>query len=161
VPGIKIAMPSSPAEAKGLMKAAIRDPNPVVFLEHKRLYSVKGEPAPADEVQAAVEFAARLRLKRALPALRRRAFALWGLRSDAVAWHACVALAQLGDEQARRSILKRLDAWSYDARTLAVAAAGQAVLHEARDRIASFRRDPTRAAPEAVSEALRALDAQH
>jgi len=47
VPGIKIAFPSSPAEAKGLLKAAIRDPNPVIFLEHKRLYSVKG-PAPED-----------------------------------------------------------------------------------------------------------------
>jgi acetoin:2,6-dichlorophenolindophenol oxidoreductase subunit beta len=47
VPGIKIAFPSSPAEAKGLLKGAIRDPNPVVFLEHKRLYSVKGD-APVD-----------------------------------------------------------------------------------------------------------------
>jgi pyruvate/2-oxoglutarate/acetoin dehydrogenase E1 component len=47
IPGIKIVMPSTPAEAKGLLKAAIRDPNPVIFLEHKRLYSVKGE-APAD-----------------------------------------------------------------------------------------------------------------
>ena len=47
VPGIKIAFPSSPAEAKGLLKGAIRDPNPVVFLEHKRLYSVKG-PAPEE-----------------------------------------------------------------------------------------------------------------
>jgi pyruvate/2-oxoglutarate/acetoin dehydrogenase E1 component len=50
VPGLKIAAPSSPREAKGLLKAAIRDPNPVIFLEHKRLYSVKGDEPPEDEV---------------------------------------------------------------------------------------------------------------
>jgi pyruvate/2-oxoglutarate/acetoin dehydrogenase E1 component len=49
VPGLKIACPSSPADAKGLLKASIRDDNPVIFLEHKRLYSVKG-PAPEDQL---------------------------------------------------------------------------------------------------------------
>jgi pyruvate/2-oxoglutarate/acetoin dehydrogenase E1 component len=49
VPGLKIAFPSSPAEAKGLLKASIRDDNPVIFLEHKRLYSVKG-PTPEREI---------------------------------------------------------------------------------------------------------------
>ena len=43
IPGLKIAAPATPADAKGLLKAAIRDENPVVFFEHKRLYSLKGE----------------------------------------------------------------------------------------------------------------------
>jgi pyruvate/2-oxoglutarate/acetoin dehydrogenase E1 component len=49
VPGMKIAFPSSPAEAKGLLKGAIRDNNPVIFLEHKRLYSVKGAVPTAEQ----------------------------------------------------------------------------------------------------------------
>jgi pyruvate/2-oxoglutarate/acetoin dehydrogenase E1 component len=43
IPGLKIAMPSTAGEAKGLLKGAIRDNNPVIFLEHKRLYSLKDE----------------------------------------------------------------------------------------------------------------------
>ena len=50
IPGLKIVFPSSPAEAKGLLKAAIRDDNPVIFLEHKRLYSVKAPAPEAGEV---------------------------------------------------------------------------------------------------------------
>ena len=42
-PGLLVAVPSTPADAKGLLKAAIRDDNPVVFIEHESLYGQRGE----------------------------------------------------------------------------------------------------------------------
>jgi len=50
VPGLKVLMPATPADAKGLLKAAIRDDNPVVFIEHRGLYWTKGEIPEKDGV---------------------------------------------------------------------------------------------------------------
>jgi pyruvate/2-oxoglutarate/acetoin dehydrogenase E1 component len=59
ITGLKIAAPATPADAKGLLRAAIRDDNPVVFLEHKRLYALKGEvdsePVPLGRARVARE----------------------------------------------------------------------------------------------------------
>jgi pyruvate/2-oxoglutarate/acetoin dehydrogenase E1 component len=48
VPGLVVVMPATPYDAKGLLKASIRDDNPVIFIEHKAVYRNKG-PVPADD----------------------------------------------------------------------------------------------------------------
>jgi pyruvate dehydrogenase E1 component beta subunit len=51
IPGLLVACPSTPADGKGLLKAAIRDDNPVIFIEHETLYGIRGEvPENGDSV---------------------------------------------------------------------------------------------------------------
>jgi pyruvate/2-oxoglutarate/acetoin dehydrogenase E1 component len=50
IPGIKVVAPSTPADVKGLLAAAVRDPDPVVFFEHKSLYAIKGDVPDGDYV---------------------------------------------------------------------------------------------------------------
>lgn len=50
VPGLKVVAPYTPSDAKGLLKASIRDNNPVLFLEHRGLYWSRGEELQADEI---------------------------------------------------------------------------------------------------------------
>jgi pyruvate/2-oxoglutarate/acetoin dehydrogenase E1 component len=50
VPGLKVIMPSNPADAKGLLKAAIRDDNPVVLIEHRGLYWARGQISEGDSI---------------------------------------------------------------------------------------------------------------
>jgi pyruvate dehydrogenase E1 component beta subunit len=58
IPGLKVVAPANPADMKGLMAAAIRDPDPVIVCEHKALFAIKGEVPDGDHVvplgQAAV-----------------------------------------------------------------------------------------------------------
>ncbi|GIF25539.1 hypothetical protein Ate02nite_82690 [Paractinoplanes tereljensis] len=50
IPGLTVVMPSTPADTYGLLRAAIRDPNPVVFIENRLLYGQKGPKPPADHL---------------------------------------------------------------------------------------------------------------
>jgi pyruvate/2-oxoglutarate/acetoin dehydrogenase E1 component len=59
IPGLLVACPSTPADAKGLLKAAIRDDNPVVFIEHESLYGSRGEVPENGEILSFGEAAIR------------------------------------------------------------------------------------------------------
>lgn len=50
IPGLSVVMPSTPADTYGLLRAAIQDPNPVVFIENRLLYGMKGPQPPADYI---------------------------------------------------------------------------------------------------------------
>jgi 2-oxoisovalerate dehydrogenase E1 component len=50
IPGLTVVMPSTPADTYGLLRAAIQDPNPVVFVENRLLYGMKGPQPPADHI---------------------------------------------------------------------------------------------------------------
>src|SRR5439155_74261 len=52
IPGLKVVAPSTPADVKGLIAAAVRDPDPVIVFEHKSLYPTKGEVPDGEHVDA-------------------------------------------------------------------------------------------------------------
>ncbi len=53
-PGLKVVAPTFPADAKGMLKSAIRDPNPVLFLEHKRTYRLLKEEVPDEDYEVPI-----------------------------------------------------------------------------------------------------------
>jgi HEAT repeat protein len=112
-----------------------------------------------DDEQEAIEYAGEFGITLSRPGLERRARGGW-LVGQPFAWQARVALARLGDEEARRAIVRALGAWSRDTRTLAVVAVGRARLTEARRLLEAMRADPTQADPEVVDEALASLAEQ-
>jgi 2-oxoisovalerate dehydrogenase E1 component beta subunit len=54
VPGLKVVAPSTPYDAKGLLKAAIRDPDPVIYFEHKKAYRALKEELPAEDFEVPI-----------------------------------------------------------------------------------------------------------
>jgi HEAT repeat protein len=153
-------------------RGALRDDAPSVRLAAAVLLARAGDEAgkqviadavnsgkgvdPEDE-QAAIQLAGELRIEAARGGLMQRAWSMLPTRRPRYKWQARIALAALGDTRARQSILRGLDSWSRDARTLAVAAAGRAGLSEARPLLEAMSRDAARADPEAVREALEQL----
>src|SRR5262249_47421205 len=111
----------------------------------------------ADE-QAAIVLAGELGLDETRSALNRRAFGVLGFTRDPLFWHARVALARLGDERARKTLLRGWRALTRDAGTVAVAAVGQARLVEARPILHAM--NESEADPETVAEALAAIGSE-
>jgi pyruvate dehydrogenase E1 component beta subunit len=87
IPGLKVVHPSTPYDAKGLMKAAIRDDNPVIYLEHKYLYSFRGL-VPEEEYT--------LPLGRC--DIKRQGSDVTVIASGYMVWHAMQAARTLEDE---------------------------------------------------------------
>jgi len=84
VPGLKVVVPSTPADAHGLLKSAVRDPDPVLFLEHKKVYRLVTEEVPDGDHLVPIGPAIVRR-----PGTKLSCFA-WGLMT-----HYCVAAAEL------------------------------------------------------------------
>ncbi|MFB0545529.1 MAG: alpha-ketoacid dehydrogenase subunit beta [Anaerolineae bacterium] len=87
IPGLKVVLPSTPYDAKGLLKAAIRDDNPVVFLEHKFLYSFRGLVPEEDYV-----------LPLSQCDIKREGKDVTVVASGYMVWHAMLAAKILADE---------------------------------------------------------------
>jgi pyruvate dehydrogenase E1 component beta subunit len=87
IPGLKVVHPSTPYDAKGLMKAAIRDDNPVIFLEHKFLYSFRGLVPEADYV-----------LPLSKCDVKREGTQVTVIAVGYMVWHAMMAAKLLADE---------------------------------------------------------------
>ncbi len=77
IPGLKVVLPATPYDAKGMLKSAVRDPDPVLFIEHELLYNLKGEvpdegveytvPLDRGEVKRAGQHVTIITLSRMLP----------------------------------------------------------------------------------------------
>ena len=120
-PGLKVVMPSSPYDAKGLLISAIRDPDPVIFFEPKRIYRAFREEVPEDEYT--------------LP-LGKASVVCEGEQMTVVSWGASVVQCMQAIERSGRSIelidLRTLYPFDMDAVEASVKKTGRCVIvHEA------------------------------
>lgn len=125
IPGIKVVMPSTPKEAKGLLLASVRDPNPVVFFEAKMLYRTVSEGVPVDDYEIPLSTAR---------------IARQGSDVTIVAWGQQVLVAESAAKQVAETEgiecevidLRTLVPWDVDAVTKSVNKTGRLIVtHEA------------------------------
>ena len=119
IPGLKVVLPSTPYDAKGLMKAAIRDDNPVIFLEQKALYAFKGLVPDEDYV---------VPLSRC--DVKRRGTDVTVVASGYMVWHAMVAAETLANEGISVEVVDVCTVAPLDEETIGVSArkTGRAVV---------------------------------
>jgi HEAT repeat protein len=116
-------------------------------------------PIDNEDLAEAIELVAERDLRGAQAGLAARARGgFLGLSQDPCQWQARVALARFGDEKERKHILRELGASSFAKRTVAVSAAGRAMLREALPILEGMVGQPERADQDAVREALRLLE---
>jgi hypothetical protein len=129
VPGLKVVMPATPADAKGLLLAAVDDPNPVIMLEHKLLYRQSG-PVPAGAERTPLGVAA----------VRRRGADLTIVATGVMVSRALAAADQLATEGIAATVLDPRTLTPLDTATVLaeVAATGRALLVQEAPRTAGF-----------------------
>ena len=116
IPGIKVVIPSNPADAKGLLKAAIRDENPVLYFEHKGLFPMKGDVPEGEHL---VEIG-KARIDREGSDLT---LVSWSMMMH----HAAKAADKLGEEGIRVELidLRSISPWDKEAVLKSVAKTGR------------------------------------
>jgi pyruvate dehydrogenase E1 component beta subunit len=129
VPGLKVVMPATPADAKGLLLSAIDDPNPVIVLEHKLLYKQSG-PVPAD--------ASRVPLGQA--AVRRTGADLTIVATGVMVGRALDAAELLAGEGVEATVVDPRTLRPLDTRTIvdSVTATGRALLVQEAPKTGGF-----------------------